>query len=508
MNTTILEPTTHTASEELLYRRQFILGPQFISGFRSWKKFKLNDFLYITHHPELPICHVQHEDKALTLVGYILDPINPSHSDLDILNSLLKKIKSAHDIFELTSILGGRWILIVQVQDDIRLFHDATGTRQIVYTVDQNAIWCASQSGLIAEYLGFQVDEEIKKEFINSKPYSNAVEYWFPDDTTPFKQIKLLLPNHYLDLRRGNVTRYWPNKSITPLELQEGVKKCATILQGLFESAANRFKLALTMTAGFDSRVLLATSRNIRKKVYYYTLVLDCAQDIKVPADLLPELGLKHNLIFCPQQMSEDFKEIYERNVIEAHPYWGRLAQGILEHFPKDRVAIKGNAGEVARVFYRLDKHKAVNGKAIAEIFSMEQLPFVINHFDEWLSKASGPAKQHNLHILDLFYWEQRMGQWQAMSQLEWDIAQEVFTPFNCRELLTTMLSVDEKYRKGPNYLLYKEIIKFTWPETLNKPINPKPPLKALVVFSKKKLKALGLFYYIKRIRNLVINSI
>ena len=65
------------------------------------------------------------------------------------------------------------------------------------------------------------------------------------------------------------------------------------------------------------------------------------------------------------------------------------------------------------------------------------------------------------------------MGSWQAQSQLEWDIVQEVFALFNYRPLLEIMLGTPVKYRIAENYSLYKGIINHSWPALLKWPINP-----------------------------------
>ena len=85
----------------------------------------------------------------------------------------------------------------------------------------------------------------------------------------------------------------------------------------------------------------------------------------------------------------------------------------------------------------------------------------------------------YNIHILDLFYWEHWAGNFAAMSQAEWDIVQEVFTPYNCRRLLTNMLSVDERLRDHDETVFYRELINELWPEVLSEPINPpyRPPM-------------------------------
>jgi hypothetical protein len=58
---------------------------------------------------------------------------------------------------------------------------------------------------------------------------------------------------------------------------------------------------------------------------------------------------------------------------------------------------------------------------------------------------------------------------------MEFDIAwHDIFTPFNCRELLVCMMSVDEKYRSSPDHMLFKILIEEMWPELMCEPINPK----------------------------------
>ena len=100
-----------------------------------------------------------------------------------------------------------------------------------------------------------------------------------------------------------------------------------------------------------------------------------------------------------------------------------------------------------------------------------------------------------HVNILDLFYWEHRMGSWQAQSQLKWDIAQESFTPFNHRKLIEIMLSVDSKFRQEPEYIFFKKIIQNLWPVLLKEPINPDKTFKESV---KAFLLKMGIYKYIK----------
>ena len=107
----------------------------------------------------------------------------------------------------------------------------------------------------------------------------------------------------------------------------------------------------------------------------------------------------------------------------------------------------------------------------LASLTEMGNDLFAIRSFEQWLK---GIPDTFNYNPLDLLYWEQRCGNWLAMCQLEFDIAwKDIFTPFNCRELLVNMLAVEEKYRKPPKYEFYTEVMLQLWPEVLSAPINP-----------------------------------
>jgi hypothetical protein len=77
------------------------------------------------------------------------------------------------------------------------------------------------------------------------------------------------------------------------------------------------------------------------------------------------------------------------------------------------------------------------------------------------------------LDPLSLFFWEDREGNWQAMTHVEFDVAREIFVPYNCRTLLANMLSIPESDRSKPEFRLHKKMMLQLWPEVLIEPINP-----------------------------------
>ena len=152
-------------NEKYLFRRQFILGPKFINSFPKWNKVSINNKLFLTVHPDLEVLKVTFEENTIVLLGYILDPFNPSFNNLEIVNSIAEKISVADDIFQYLDSKCGRFVFIVKINDELRIFNDAAGYRQIFYyTDDKNNIWCASQPSIIAEEFGLVTDQDIAED--------------------------------------------------------------------------------------------------------------------------------------------------------------------------------------------------------------------------------------------------------------------------------------------------------------------------------------------------------
>jgi hypothetical protein len=469
--------------ETLHYRRQFILGTRFIDKFSSWQKITINQKLCLTFHPELNVSQVIVENQSLTLLGYILDPDNPALDNAAIINDLSRKLTYCQHInhfFKYTDRLGGRWILVVDYghDQDIKLFHDAIGARQVVYTKRgcNNELWCASQPNLLTEVLELEIDPQAQ-DFLHASQVHNS-EYWWPGNRTLYRGVKLLLPNHELNLQTGQVIRYWPHQPLAESELSETIKTTSSLLKGVMKSAHQRFPIALPLTAGVDSRLILSACKEFIDQIFIFTLsywgMTPEHADITVPSKLLAKVGVAHHVIQCPNEMEKEFEAIYTQNVSTAHPVYGVLAQGLYNHYPQTHVCMKGNASAIVKCrelpSFGLSDDRAGIALALAQVSGHNAHPFAVEAFQEWVT---GINHLYNLNIWNLFYWELKLGSWQGMSQLEWDIAQEVLNPVNCRALLVQMLSVQEKHRGQPHCDLLMKIIKESWPELLSKPINP-----------------------------------
>lgn len=460
------------SESRLFRRRQFLIGPDF-PFYQDWQTFRFSKNISIMAHPDLHVTFTQKNNNKIVLLGYILDPSKPEYSDIEIIQNLIEDSVSISSIIDNLERLTGRFALIISIEEHVYMFHDPCGLRQVYYCFDRHGnFWCASQPNLLAEILGLSYDPAML-EYRNLPLFtSGRDEFWFPSDLSPYKEIKYLLPNHFLDIKNKAVKRYWPRvDSFSKISLDECVDKVSHILQNTIKAATLRFDLKMGISAGCDSRKSLAAAKGVKEKITFYTHtpIRGSEADIEIPARLLPKLGLKHHVInIIP--MDEEFKKYYELNNTWARERHGHIAYSFLKHFGPDSVVLNSNISEYYGVWYWLPKKK-INGRNLAMLRMLTHKK-IIEELDKWLLEANPACKQANMNILVLFDLELR-SRWVSQALAEYDIAFETFNPYNNRNLFNTELSVDEKIRQGRNLYMPKRIIKKMWPDVLSEPINP-----------------------------------
>ena len=102
-----------------------------------------------------------------------------------------------------------------------------------------------------------------------NKDFSKEESAWV-GTRTGYKNCFHLLPNHYLDVSRSEQIRFYPLNSLPRKETNEIIETASLILQRIMNAINNRYKVTFALTAGWDSRVLLAASKDVSPKMEYY----------------------------------------------------------------------------------------------------------------------------------------------------------------------------------------------------------------------------------------------
>jgi hypothetical protein len=472
--------------EKLRHRRQYILSPEVINP----PFFSVNRPVGNTHnlytHIDLVVTEYSCNGVTLILLGDIFDYEVISKTNLDILKDIC--IENYNLFLKRLSPYIGSYVLIYVQNNRIFLSHDATATKKIYHCLNKDSVWCASQPTLLVKTLRLERSRnESKIRYYNSIEYEK-LNHAGIGNTTLYDGMFQVLPNHYFDLSQNKSIRFWPfEKHLDELTFQESAVFCARLIKGYVESIALRYKVMLPVTAGKDSRTLLAATKNIREDVLYYTNhhrhFKRNYNDIKIPSRLFKRLGLEYQIVNPYFPVDKDFEKIYFDNSEFACKAHLPFIYNYYKNF-SDRVNLPGNIATGSIWYYPI--FRKIDNMVLAKVNGVQKFPHALNTYSEWLRDGEEFSKAYNYNLWYLFYWEERLGNWGTQYQMDKDIAQLDFNPYNSRLLVDNILSVHPKSQlELANYPFTKEIIKNLWPEVLSESINPNLRNTILTVFDK-----------------------
>lgn len=456
-----------------MYERGYVLtGTN--NSVEGWNKVKVND-LTAWVHPLLNFYIHKENDTVFLLMGTVIDPLNKDGNSQNIIKILSKKFAYSEDrFFDYLDELSGRFVLLISNKDKCYILQDATGNKSLFYDTEFN--YFSSHPELIIEFMGEHYHNQSKDYIADSNFHRKGS--LFPGLLTTYKNIKKGLPNTLINVNLGRIERFFPRESLPTKKVNSFlIEEISQLLTNQVSILSNEYKLSQSLTAGLDSRVTLAASKDFKDEIYYYTIQAwhEHQKEIKVVKDLCETLGIKHHVL--TGELSEIFLKSHLKNTSSmSSADRGLLAQILLDSYPQDRLHLKSNVSEIGRAFYsgtRAFLPSMPNAEHLARLYMYEsKSDFVVNAFQDYIDTLDFNKKRlMNYDPFDMFYWEFRMGGWQAMGLLECDVAQDSFILFNNRHILKSMLSIPITDRRRAT--LHHELINHMWPETLAVGINP-----------------------------------
>ena len=368
--------------------------------------------------------------------------------------------------------------------DEASLFHDAAGMRSVCFARDPGGhLAAACDQGMLSRIAQLQADEA---SMAFADAFSRRVsQWWLPGDRLLFAEGRQLLPNHVLCLRTGAVRRYWPSGSVTGDPAATLLERCAARLEGGISAAAHRYPLALGLSAGWDSRLVLAFCRGISDSIRTYSTVphgqRHPSPDARLPAALCGELGIEHERLMPARRASGDFSRVFQKHVYRPLDEFEPFMEAELAFSAGDTAGVTGNVAEVVKSPYdqktRERNFDDRNPAHLARLVRMHGFDYAVTALDEWRSSAT---EHPRITIPELFYWENRCGRWLSRNALMFDIGwREIVMPFNCRALLSDFLEIPVEHRRRPDCRAFESLIRERWPEVLAVPIVSKKPVAA-----------------------------
>lgn len=458
---------------------QFLLRPRGGMPPRpSWTRTSIPGCGELWTDPQLPVSGGEPGDAtSVTMVGHALDPRQPEATNAQIAAELSGYANDPACLLQRAGQLGGRHVIIVHGGRRRFVLTDAGGIRQVFFATTDDGVWCASQPLLLQQELGLADDSEAaafagSPEFLNMRGGS-----WWPGHGSTVAGVRHLLPNHLLSLDDGKNERFWPSAPLPRVDYEEAKEEVAADLRGLWLAAHARNPLTLLLTAGHDSRLLLAAARPVADDVRFVSISSRGGDrqgdDTEIPARLLGRLGLSHHVADASGGPTASFWDAYRRTAPFANKAYAANIEAASEAI-ENRWGVTGHVAEIPKAYYRSARfaRRPTPGRISLETGTAGH-PYAVAAQREWLD---GAVATDGVNPLDLLYWEQRVGNWAGMWSLQYDLVwRDVLMPFNCRSLLTTLLALPEEWRRPPEVRLWSDLIRGWWPELLQEPFGGNP---------------------------------
>jgi len=457
------------------FRRQFLLTKQTTFQY-AWKKVVINHYT-LYYHPELELTVSKSDEKVLAMLGTMYDWETPAQTNQHLLDKLAQTLSFEDFLIELSK-YAGHYVIIYSDKNNFLLLNDACAQCEIYY--DTSFSTFGSQPKLLSEIVESEphTDQEAT-EFYNSPIFLS--KRLFVGDTTHVGNIRHLLPNHYIDMNRQKVVRYFPAEHVARLSTKEVAPKACEMLKGYVKAVAMREKTAMAVTAGYDSRVLFLASldEHCRYFISQHKHMSDKHYDIIIPKRLTQMYGRPFEVI-PDKELNEDISDSidFPRTIPQSGKYFDGYTY------------FTGNSSEIARNVYGY--HEKLTPEDLAFFGGYNGSRFVAGIYRQWLENEMF-FKTNGYDILDMFFWEQRVGIRHAKEKTMMNaLGKDYFSPYCSRDLFVLLLSTPRKDRDYNVNKLYYSILLELSPNALKFPINP--CLKLDLIRLATKLKVYNLY--------------
>jgi hypothetical protein len=365
--------------------------------------------------------------------------------------------------------LGGRYAAFMAAEGDECFYLDPMGSLSCVYSPAHEIV--CSTPGLVPYSRGCGDDRAL----IDAMGIPET-EAFFAFGLTPRRGVERLLPNHYLDLSAWRTHRHWlPPAPGTKLDTSRAVTGVSRLLKNSIAAVIEDRPAYLSLTAGFDTRVILACARSLldRMTIYTFELAGDATAELDCLAGrhIAARFGLDHAVLPHIDASEHDQMKWLHLSGCCVSEGRGRRALRTCRALDPRRVELVGVGGEVGRVSYWLPDdaaEDAVDPGLIVSRLLLPAAPEVLRRCRTWLD---GLETDDFLQILDTMYIEQRLGCWGGVLPYA-DPASTAFRvyPYCHREIIDRAMRLPAEYRRRNGFP--RDIIEREWPDLLDVPFN------------------------------------
>ena len=413
-----------------------------------------------------PFLYANNGKSECVIFGYAVNVFTASSQDLA--QGIINNCSNISCVIEFEKNLGGKYIILYRNEEHYYILGDATCSIPVFYTTEE--LSCSSNLQYLVRHYGYRPDQSFQG-IRDSGEISQAMPY----DITQYREIKQLIPNHYLDFYNQEVGRYVnSNQSQQTLTVKKAAELSVPMIETICDFYKSKFKIYCPITSGRDSRVVLAFLARKNRALQCYTIHHpehhEDTQDIVIPKQLCTQNNISYEQIddvTVSNALKSEMDHLLGENNYSLRTL--RIVQTIKEHYG-DGAVINGDIiGQVGKCSLHRDIPLcfATPGYFRCKLhnYSKESK----RQLELWLEEIKNSGECVN--TFDLFSIENRMGRWAAQENLIYNsIGQLYLNAFNSRSIIYLWTAVNRKERKMSS--IHVSLIKKKMPKLLEVPFE------------------------------------
>jgi hypothetical protein len=456
----------HVEADDL--RAHFVVGappPVVPSG---WSTYSLGAWT-IAVEPGLPIAVAV--DEAGAQIGWLLGHALDLELVAPVANAVLGRRAGDGDSFRPAvqrwiDRHAGRYLLVLPGAGLVA--PDSLATVSAVFDRERSVI--SSSPFLLQRF-----DEPIPDDELADVFRIESTSLYFLFTATPHARGERMLPNHILDLTTWQQIREWPTGPYERGTQDELVERIAVTIERTIAAAAVNDELNQSMTAGGDTRVMLACSRPVLDRIHCFTVAQPDPvgrMDAIVAARLASRFGFDHRVLPWTHWTRDDVRRFMIRTGALDGEYRGSRAGPTYALLGAERPYVSG-VHERTSLGWRPDDNRSMelDGADLLRRYDTPQHPRLVAAADRWLAELPGLDAVDALTLLGT---ELRFGLWGgALTTAYPDACTYTLYPFAHRSILDAELRMEFAMRRYGKYR--DDLIRSRWPELLDVGINAEP---------------------------------
>ena len=420
--------------------------------------------------PSRPVCRDQNTTTLYAGLPLAKDGVSDFHDAENLRGGL----------HECAAKASGAFILVRadERRREFEIANDFLGFCQL-YTASQdgNRLYSTSVAALAELVPATEIDPLAASEFCSIG--------WVAADRTLHPEVKVCPGGLHVVVRQSGEIEERQRFSIGSLESQgrrrisePSYATVATALKNTVASSSRAGTLYCPITAGKDSRLMVALCLEAGASARYFTTQSETSPDVILGRQIAERFGLDYELQeTLPGDISERFSPLLDQLSRQTDGMRAIDAIRYLAAQPatpdKISILLNGHGGEICRVFYGVTRSMSpfasvdsIVGSLASSVLNKRRamlLPEGEAHIRGYLQRCAGQwldggFSKHD--IPDLFYLWERVRRWAGTHRRAFESAYSVVAPMVCEEYATETyrLSAQKRFTEPMHYQLLKRL--------------------------------------------------